>query len=124
MSIENWFSVPIYVKDVDIDTQNKIYEEVSNTFDKLNQKDLSNPWGDDVSTTFKYGTSTNDIYRYKWSTLQSKVFESAAEFCREYKIEPPSIIKESWINFYTKNQYQSSHIHPKDRKSTRLNSSH
>jgi uncharacterized protein (TIGR02466 family) len=107
--IENWFAVPIYFCYVNEYKKNLLAEEIENKLDKLQDKDLENPWNDGVETSFKYGQ--NDFLQDSDMFIEI-VSENCKNFCNNLNLEITEItISESWINLSHYDNYQHFHNH-------------
>lgn len=106
--IESYFPTPIAKYYLD---QTLIYQEIQNIKEICQTKNLENPWGDTVETTFKYDTKENMLENMPvtYSLVLNNLKNYYTSVCGQENVE----ITESWINFSGKNQFQHFHIHPR-----------
>ena len=115
---EDWFSVPILVHHLHDTELIKVQNEIKSAIPLVQQRDLSNPWTDNVKTDFKYGKYNKEqkgfLQEYKCNTLIDKINELSDHFLNAYKVEQKlgkfEIIN-SWINFNEKGTFQFAHNH-------------
>ena len=112
MNIENWFSTPILYHSLRGDILNDVQKEIEESLSDVMSKDLTNPWGDGVKTSFKYGN--NDYIRdYKIKTLEKIVIELSWHFLskfNQYNFYDYQLT-DSWINFSEHRDFQFEHSH-------------
>jgi uncharacterized protein (TIGR02466 family) len=111
MSVENWFSVPIYWSKLGGGTLDQVQVELKKVVDDL--PELGNPWDDTVQTNFSY-TKQNSFLE-KTPFFASVIAEEVINYLREATVtfEVKGMhIRESWVNKYPKNAYQNYHLHP------------
>jgi len=109
MPVEYFFPTPIYYDLLKDDDLLVSQTEIFNYLKHLNEHKLLNPWGDTVSTTFKYG-------EYDQILLSTPKFNDIIKthcknFLQAYNITNNFYIKESWINISKKLDFQHFHIH-------------
>jgi len=108
MPVEYFFPTPIYFAIVEnIDS---IQKEVSEYVSTLHGARLVNPWGDTVSTTFKYGN-----YEHVLSETPI-LLEEIKKHCREFLIRLNYSnlninVRESWCNIGGEHSFQHYHLH-------------
>lgn len=102
--VEHWFPIPVSYNFADNETKNLIFNEYVKSQQLIEDNLLENTWSDNVSTTFESGFDL--IPKYNLKTLEHFILNSTKELA-----EKPLKIKESWINYYKKNNYQDYHRH-------------
>lgn len=108
MPIEYFFPTPIYFSFAN--NLNIIQEEVENYLKTIESINLTNPWGDTVQTTFKYGVY--DHILDQTPLLQEEIKSHCANFLSNLRHQYSNIsIKESWLNISSKNNFQHYHLH-------------
>jgi uncharacterized protein (TIGR02466 family) len=114
MNIDNWFPIPILHHEIENDELKIVQDEISRSIPLVIQSDLSNPWGDKVETSYKYGFDINNyLTDYKCDSLADIVLNLSRQFLKYHdapNIEKYKIIN-SWINFSRKDQFQFDHCH-------------
>jgi uncharacterized protein (TIGR02466 family) len=118
MSVEYWFSVPLFVHDFSIEKLDAIQQEIKNSIDSISTDKKTSPWGDSVETTFSKEHSVNDVEHYGLEVLHSAILEAVNSYCNNIKYPDPDFkLTESWFNFYQANDFQYDHTHPHSRLS-------
>jgi uncharacterized protein (TIGR02466 family) len=111
MSVEHWFSVPIYFSKLEGDVLNQVQSELKKAIGSISE--FSNPWDDTVQTNFSY-TKDND-FLVKTPFFKDVIHEEVVSYLRGidtvFKVSVIDIV-EAWVNLYPKNAYQNFHIHP------------
>jgi uncharacterized protein (TIGR02466 family) len=108
MIVENWFSTPILYYEIEKDLVDKIQSEIDSAIPNITKGDLSNPWGDNVDTSFKYNdTTTNDIQTYNLKSLEEVIIKAKNKMLPDIDL----VIKESWTNFSRNGNFQFDHSH-------------
>jgi uncharacterized protein (TIGR02466 family) len=114
MNIDNWFPIPILQHEIENDELKIVQDEISRSIPLVIESGLSNPWDDNVETSFKYGFDINKyLTDYKCDSLADTVLKLSRQFLAHYNapnIEKYKIIS-SWINFSRKDQFQFDHSH-------------
>ena len=112
MPVENWFSVPTFYYDVVGAEFEIIQNEITNSIKNLDV-DLSNPWEDNVKTTFKH--DGNDyLNEYNLTNFQKTMLTYVDEFRLSvgYAVDKNiSYDVKGWINFSHTNNFQFTHDH-------------
>jgi len=108
MPVEYFFPTPIYysfAKNVDV-----IQKEIDEYIGSLTDVELTNPWGDTVQTTFKYGNYTRILD--KTPILLSEIKDHCYEFLKKINYQTSNInVRESWCNIGGANSFQHFHLH-------------
>jgi uncharacterized protein (TIGR02466 family) len=108
MLIENWFSTPILYHDFEHRMLEKIQSEIEEVIPTIMEKDLSNPWSDNMLTSFKYSDNDkSDIGDYSLTTLNEQIEKYAKIYYPEEKLH----VFQSWFNFSYKGHFQFDHSH-------------
>ena len=108
MIIENWFSTPILYHDFEHRILEKIQSEIEEVIPTIMEKDLSNPWSDNVLTSFKYTVEDkSDIHEYSLITLNEQI----EKYVKIYHKQEELRIFQSWFNFSHKGHFQFDHSH-------------
>jgi uncharacterized protein (TIGR02466 family) len=105
------FPTVIYKANLIFDEQDKdtIDLELSALEQKINYG--SNPW---ISTTKNSMGLLEPHKDIKFSSINAAVEKHLSRFCHELRVRDhiKFSAKQSWVNFYSKNDYQESHYHP------------
>ena len=116
MSVEYWFSVPLFVHDFPIEQLDTIQQEIKNSINDISADKKNSPWGDRVETTFSKEQLVNDVEQYGLQALHSAILESVNSYCGNIKYPNPDFaLTESWFNFYQTSDFQYDHTHPQNR---------
>ena len=109
MPVEYFFPTPIYFSMVE--NLEAIQTEVSNYVSTLaDDASLTNPWGDTVQTTFKYGNYEHILS--KTPMLAEEIKTHCKTFLMQLNFSNPNIrIRESWCNLGRENTFQHYHLH-------------
>ena len=114
MNIDNWFSTPILYHRITGEHLELVQKEIAESIPNVTEKGLTNPWDDNVQTSFKYGQNQNNyLTEYNCITLNDIVLSLSKQFLKQYNaasVEKYKIIS-SWINFSHKNEFQFDHSH-------------
>lgn len=113
MVIENWFSTPILYYQLEGDELETVQKQIEQVMDKVREMDLSNPWDDTVSTSFKYKDEHNFIVDYNLRALEKVIVKCTESYLNKVKTNTDMNlgIKKSWINFSNRHQFQFEHDH-------------
>jgi uncharacterized protein (TIGR02466 family) len=114
MTIFPKFAIPIYVGRV---RSNELLSYMSDVIEsKRSEDNLESPWGDDISTSFKY-LSNEKINSFKeHSGIIDEMKYHCNEFVKQLSNDSNDFdikIIETWYNISNKGQYQNWHTHPK-----------
>jgi uncharacterized protein (TIGR02466 family) len=112
MTIEHWFSTPIFAHDLTGANLEDVQNEISTCIEQARHVSLTTKtqWGDSVATTFD---GKNDINIYKLELLTDFLFSAVDEYIKNIQYNGPEFeLAESWFNFYSKNGFQYDHTHP------------
>jgi uncharacterized protein (TIGR02466 family) len=108
MIIENWFPTPILFHDIEHRLLEKIQSEIDGILPTVMEQDLSNPWSDNMLTSFKYTEhDKNDIGDYSLATLNEQIEKYAGIYYTDEKLH----IFQSWFNFSHNGHFQFDHQH-------------
>jgi len=112
MPVENWFSIPTYYTDIVGDDFDAIQNEIGNSITNL-RDDLSNPWEDNVKTTFKH--SGNDYLQdYNLINFQKTMLTHVDQFRLSVGYAANQAVRydiKGWINFSYNGNFQFDHDH-------------
>lgn len=114
MFIEQLFPIPVLIHNVPSGIYESIQNEIYNCLPKVRKTDLTNPWGDGVETSFKYGKEENKfIQQYNCNNLENEILNASRYFLGKYNVKNTLdyAIINSWINFSHKGQFQFDHSH-------------
>jgi uncharacterized protein (TIGR02466 family) len=111
--IQHLFSTPVYFNTLASENIQAISKEINDVLPLIRQKNLDNPWYDNVKTTFKYGEGTNDLGEYNLNLLQDALFNHVRIYLRELGLQKECTISivESWFNFGERGAHQTAHRH-------------
>lgn len=110
MFIENWFPTPIFYSYASTELKKAIFDEYLEAEQKILTKVSFGTWGDNISTTFDI--TKNILDEYKLCSLKKYVLDMGAEFTKKLHQNKCTLsIKESWVNYSAKHQYQNKHCH-------------
>lgn len=113
MKIENWFSTPILFNQFVGEDLDSIQKELSIAISEIKPNISSNPWGDNLDTSFLYNEENKFLYDNSCDNLIQKIYDSTDYFFNLHNLEKDNDVKitESWVNFCDYGQGQSEHSH-------------
>lgn len=110
MTIEHWFSTPIYFHHFEEPVLSQCQDEVKNARESLSTEDFDSPWEDTVKTTFSY-KQDNDFLRDA-PVLRHEILSHAANFANSLDLEFKDLrLTEAWLNITKKGEFQHYHNH-------------
>jgi uncharacterized protein (TIGR02466 family) len=109
-AIENIFSIPLYVIQLEGPEFNTIQNEIKNNIPKGDIFHKKTEWGDS-----HYITSVNFskccIDEYKLVQFRKTLNEHLKNYCDILNFKPTNYYSESWLTLFKKNDYGHSHTH-------------
>jgi uncharacterized protein (TIGR02466 family) len=111
--IEHLFTTPVYNRVLSSDRLQLVSQEINNALSVIRQSDLTNPWDDNMPTTYKY-SSVNDVHKYNLQGLRNNMLEHLGVYLRDLGLDRAykADLLESWFNFGGRGTYQAAHRHP------------
>ena len=117
MSLEAWFSTPLFVYNFEGARLDAIQQEVTTAMPGILATKNDSPWGDNVKTTFVHD-GCNDVETFNLHTLKKELFWAVTEYANAIQYPNPDFkLIESWVNFLNNGEFQYDHTHPNCRVS-------
>jgi uncharacterized protein (TIGR02466 family) len=111
MPVNNYFPTPIYEHDFVGPTLAEIQKQIDAAMPRIRKLDLSNPWSDNVLTTFKYNSKNNLFIDFGMNKLLEGIVKHLNVYVNEMKYTTPIAFKNSWMNIYPPGTFQYAHHH-------------
>ena len=107
--IDLWFPTTVLrIEDLMSEKENETIYHYLKCLKDMNKTSNDNGWISDVQTSFCVHNCKED--NVLWP-LHEKVTEAVNEFSEKFGTRYKMKCKESWFNYYGKNDYQEEHIH-------------
>jgi len=114
MYIEKWFATPIMYHMIGGNHLDLVQKQIEKILPSVREMDLKNPWGDGVTTSFKYAEEGAKLFEnYDLSGLQTTINELKNIFLDHHgqKNFSKYQIADSWMNFSNRGGFQFEHSH-------------
>jgi uncharacterized protein (TIGR02466 family) len=108
LNISPYFGVPILTMDFSGTALEQMQKEIAEAIPEVRKLNLANPWGDTVSSSFKYDKVNRDIDTYNLVTLRTNIQAMLNIMAPNYNA---FVFNDSWFNFSNKGNFQFDHNH-------------
>lgn len=111
MPVQDFFAVPVFIKDFEERELADIQEEITKYLPKLLGLSTTAPWGDNIATTFN-NKRNDDIQSFQMTNLAKGLVEATIQYLGDIGFQGLELrLKDSWVNWHKKGGFMFDHVH-------------